>query len=65
MPVLYRLSFGQREGVSRVWFTLVYFGFVLSSGHRWMGDILVFTEGVLRELGRGEAFSSRKMSRVE
>lgn len=63
MPVLYRLSFGQREGVSRVWFTLVYV--VLSSGHRWMGDILVFMEGVLRELGRGEAFSSRKMSRVE
>lgn len=51
MPVLYRLSFGQREGVSRVWFTLVYV--VLSSGHRWMGNILVFTEGVLRELGRG------------
>lgn len=63
MPVLYRLSFGQREGVSHVWFTLVYV--VLSSGHQWMGDILVFTEGVLRELGRGEAFSSRKMSRVE
>lgn len=50
-PVLYRLPFGQREGVSRVWFTLVYV--VLSSGHRWMGDILVFTEGVLRELGEG------------
>lgn len=50
-PVLYRLPFGQREGVSRVWFTLVYV--VLSSGHRWMGDILVFTKGVLRELGEG------------